>query len=188
MLDSDDTAIQKWLAAKEKLGEPNEAKDNDYDAPLLDNKPTVSEPRDVADLDDLDHDEGERRDYLAPLPVLGEGKGSYASSSAGTPPARRRRTRRVKSVSCPTPGSLFGENFPIDEVYIKAHSQDHVETMEMAVEVSDIVNTPADEEAGGVGATTTTTLRRRRHKTVSCPPHMLFLEAERHMNANYFFG
>mmetsp|Transcript_2985 Transcript_2985/g.6424 ORF Transcript_2985/g.6424 Transcript_2985/m.6424 type:complete len:102 (-) Transcript_2985:297-602(-) len=30
--------------------------------------------------------------------------------------------------------------------------------------------------------------RRRRKKTVSCPAHMLFNEADRHVASNYFFG
>lgn len=201
MLDSDDTAIQNWLAAKEKLGEPDDdgGHNNDvYDAPVLEPKTSDAEPRDVTDLIDLatplPDNEDERRDSLTPLPVLlGDGTGSYASSSA-TPP--RRRARRVKSVSCPTHGSLFGESSslfppPVEEVRIKAHAQDYVETTE--VETTEAVtdmpeySVPIDEEAPG-GAATTTLRRRRRHKTVSCPPHMLFLEAERHMNANYFFG
>lgn len=177
MLDSDDTAIQNWLTAKEKLAEHVDD-GNDYDAPLLDEKPSATEPRDVADLIDLSPGDDEHLDYLAPLPVMGDGTGSYGSSTA-TPP--RRRTRRVKSVSCPTGGSLFGENFPIEEVRIKAHSQDYVETTETPV----VSETIPDEEAG---ATSTLRRRRRRQKTVSCPPHMLFQEAERHMNANYFFG
>jgi hypothetical protein len=183
MLDSDETAIQNWLAAKEKLAEP-EDDDHHYDAPLLQTKPVDTEPLDVADLINLSHDEDEHRDSLAPLPVLGDGSGSYASSVST--PRRRTRPRRVKSVSCPTSGSLFGETFPIEEVCIRAHAPDHVEVEATIEEEALPTNVAADEEVGGT--TTTPTLRRRRKKTVSCPPHMLFSEAERHMNANYFFG
>lgn len=62
MLDSDETAIQNWLAAKEKLAE--QESDQDYDASLVEDKARDSKPRDVADLLDLSpHDDEHRGSY-----------------------------------------------------------------------------------------------------------------------------
>ena len=194
MLDSDESTIQAWLAAKAKLHDH----DADADVDELDQKapPKFDEgPQDVADLIQLESDavdeEGEHRDQLTPLPTMRDSISSH-SGSGGRPVRRRTGARRVRSVSCPTHGSLFDsdETFPIDEVRIRAHGQDYVETTVTAttpVVVEDTVPPSPDVETGA-NLPPTTTLRRRRQKTVSCPPHMLFMEAERHVNANYFFG
>ena len=173
MLDSDETAIQNWLASKAKLEERE-----DYHIDSTDKMKLGEEPMEVADLIVLEEEE-EDRDQITPLPAIGEGTSGEMIGGSSQPPRRR---RRVKAVSCPTGGSLFGEEpFPMEEIRIKAHPQDYVEASEpVPAETETIVDVV---EAGAA-----TLRRRRRQRTVSCPPHMLFTEAERHVNQNYFFG
>jgi hypothetical protein len=167
MLDSDESTIQNWLAAKQKLAE-----NENCHAETLPEKTEVDRTMHVADLINL---EDEDRDQVTPLPNTGDGASQGSCVEGKGPPQHR---RRVKSVSCPTNGSLFGDDeYPL-EIRIRAHEHDHVETSEPTPEP---IPDP-DVEAGP------TTLRRRRQKTISCPPHMLFMEAEKHVNANYFFG
>lgn len=185
MLDSDDATIEAWLRAKHKQLEA----EVHASAPCVDMEENV---KDHHHLDEHEHDHDEHdevRDTLSPLPH-GRRHG--------------KEKRRHKSVSCPTTGSMFGDLLDNNDdgpvVRIKAYGRDRVETTtteETTVVTSSpqtqpgvIETTVADLEAGVIaeGARATTTLRRRRHKTVSCPPHMLFMEAERHVNANYFFG
>mmetsp|Transcript_17354 Transcript_17354/g.32388 ORF Transcript_17354/g.32388 Transcript_17354/m.32388 type:complete len:653 (+) Transcript_17354:673-2631(+) len=158
MLDSDDETVQAWLHAKEKLVE-------EMDEDVVHQQEEIERV-----VDDEEH-----RDTLSPLPSTGDG--TYATSRRRTGPRNR------KTVSCPTSGSMFGEPtldlMPV--IRIKAHDQDYVETTETITAPEE---TSIDPEMGGDVAT----LRRRRQKTVSCPPHMLFMEAERHLNASYFFG
>jgi hypothetical protein len=107
--------------------------------------------------------EEEQVDQVTPLPDIAEER------------SKRRRTRR-KVVSCP-PHMLFAE---VPEAVTEVDISTIIEEVEQEEEKA-----AKDEEAG---VTEEQPRLRRRTKSVSCPPHMLFREAERHVASNYFFG
>lgn len=111
----------------------------------------------------------ERADQATPLPDI-------ASAAA----SRRRRTRR-KTVSCP-PHMLFAE-VPMEVAQVEISTIIEEEREEEPEEEEE----SKEEEAVEV---VTEQLRRRksRKKSLSCPPHMLFREAEKQVASNYFFG
>ena len=109
----------------------------------------------------VEHEE-EHADQATPLPDI------------ATARSKRHRTRR-KVVSCP-PHMLFAEvplavtDVGISTIIEEEHEEFHEETK---------------AEEGGV---TQPRRRKTRTKSLSCPPHMLFREAERQVASNYFFG
>ena len=130
---------------------------------------TVGLPiQDITDPEDVnEHDQEEIQDLVPPLPSE-TGAFKHVSNNNSKANKRKPHRNRKKSVSCPS-GALFVVPPPV--VLEQAHSD------------SGESSTVASAEEGE-----SRPLRRRRVKSLSCPTHQLFAEAERHMASNYFFG
>ena len=85
------------------------------------------------------------------------------------PASTSRRPGRTKAMSCPN-DMLFAE-IPMVTAVVTTLSQ-----------------VPEDETVEDTTGVPRQRRRGTRTKTMSCPAHMLFAEANRHSQANYFFG
>lgn len=158
MIDSDDATIKAWLVAHPEEMTTEEASQH---APLLPVKDVDDEDKQAKPVQEEQVEHPEQVDQVTPLPDIAEER------------SKRRRTRR-KVVSCP-PHMLFAE---VPEAVTQVDISTIIEEVEQEEEAA------KDEEAG----VTEQPRLRRRTKSLSCPPHMLFREAERHVASNYFFG
>ena len=179
MIDSDEETVKKWFAAKaiaEKhvLFSDHDGEDEGGDADVDIENQTIGVDND--DKPDREEKLPERHQEEAELEdsdlVLGLPTKSDLNPSKRT---EQRRRKRKKSISCPE-NMLFVEPPLIDD----AHDTDGASDETSSAYSSD------DDAVVLLGERMK--MRRRRKKTLSCPPHMLFAEAERHLNENYFFG
>lgn len=164
MIDTDDETVKAWLTTHGEVRTPSDSEEKPDDEEMQ-QQPSAETETDVAGLSEAEEHVGEEYDQVSPLPDTG------ASLKQRT--ARRRR--RKKSLSCPTP-HLFFADVPYSATDIDIgviHEETHPEQEEP----------PAAE-----GERLHHHHHPHRRKSVSCPPHMLFAEAERQVASNYFFG
>ena len=186
LIDGDDEAIIRWLKEITAKTTPQESSSDKGDSeddealqipsPIGGDSVKVPEAEAEASVtahslgmnEDMDVDEyqehlnNEQHDLVPPLP----------SETGALPKTRRRpRTKRAKSVSCPS-GALFAVPPP---VVLEQHASFEADS-----------STVDSEE--NAAAAVAPLLHRRRVKSLSCPTHQLFAEAERHIASNYFFG
>lgn len=117
-------------------------------------------------------DESEEEDNNEDLDQLGPLPGEKGTDSVDKERQRRRKNRK-KSISCPT-------NMLFSEAALSAASNLDGSVTEEESNFSDEGSSPLTSAAAARS--------RRRQKSLSCPPHMLFAEAERQIASNYFFG
>ena len=204
MMDGDDQQVMKWLADHrddddeeeedaEGDAEDKKTKKMDKDPPHVTfaaESATGDEPQQQhqkgtnGDGGGDDIEAGQTRlelDLAVPLPA------SALDSTTKKP----RRTRK-KSVSCPSPHLFFSEIHPYEsppEIALAVVPEeeessapfDRTTNEEKAVDDFDIVS-PSSQAAQQPRP------RRRRSKALSCPTHILYKEADRHIAENYFFG
>ena len=207
MVDSDDAAIKKWLAAhhdddddcfddedvirtKEDHDEKGErddkgtklshhvGEDNEFFVKDIIEGP-VDKDKDTIDIENG----GEELDQWHPLPPEEE--------TRNREPRRRRRNRK-KSLSCPTTHLLFSET-PHGFVKPEIALTDHVvlgsaNSTVTQSEEGDIVNGEGGIQVEQTAAVIPRPRHTRRAKSLSCPTHLLYAEADRHVAENYFFG
>ena len=146
-----------------------------------------------------DHKDEEHRDESVDV-VLGLPTDQDLSKEVRR--SQRRRNTRKKSVSCPE-NMLFVEALEAikeEGATTTAAGESQDQHIKQDDDQSTATSSTTDDGiVAGVGAGATVgvvpleeriTMRRRRRKsqTLSCPAHMLFAEADRHLNSNYFFG
>ena len=188
MLDSDDATIRKWLIANGEA-EDTEGKGKDEGG-----------DEGAEEGPDRTHHLGEKEEFavvethVQPSPVeTGEEKEDQVDMEAldlvhplpsGVMPprrARRKKGARKKSLSCPSPHLFFSEEGAFGGT---------PPSIGLAVVHEESETTRSDEEDAGLAVMPPTVRRRRprRTKTLSCPTHLLFAEADRQIAENYFFG
>ena len=167
LLDADDATVAAWLAVRVLP-----AKEEENEAATSDNAKLLTKEA-----------ENENNEGLT-KPIAGD-----------APSERERRkyrhSRRVKSSSCP-PGMLFAPP-PLTVIPETIHEDEELgaETEKLSGEAQEeLPGAAVLTGAADLGEQAHPTIRQRRArvKSVSCPPHMLFQEAERHVASNYFFG
>jgi len=162
MIDTDEDTVKKWLAKKKDLEQKEKELRENSDEENQDEKPDANHHED----EDV---KKETNDFVGILPSVDE-IGSAAIR-------REKRANRRKSISCPSSSALessFFENNLADR--FEPSSFDGLSS-NSDTDTNDIPDDPIQVRR-----------RRRKKKTLSCPPHMLFAEAERQVNKNYFFG
>lgn len=188
MIDSDDETIKKWLMAHHVEKEVKEGgKEESAHGPPKDEEEEEggAGPPPALDDDDIEMQRQkeqaqleEAHDIAMPLPTSTQ--------------RQSRRKRRTKAVSCP-PHMLFAE-VPFSATEIGVSVMEQVESKSATSDSEDSSNLPSPtpfslQESQVLDLDHPHARRRRgRSKAVSCPPHMLFAEAERHLASNYFFG
>lgn len=177
MLDSDDDTIKKFLDAQYVTDKPGSFVTSEMKKESMPDEEMHQEtPHEDEDHEEEDHEE-EHMDLHMPLPDTSR---------------QARHARRKKTVSCP-PHMLFAE-VPLSATSVDIQapmsttepmSQAALETESSTSEVSSVDGTTLPS-----GAEERPRHRRKKKhiKSVSCPPHFLFKEAERHVAKNYFFG
>jgi len=163
MIDGDDDAIMKWLAENKDDGEAAGEKEEEGSV--------VDETRHVT-FDIVEADIEEQRETETE-----EG----GAQDEEEPQERQSRRKRRKAMSCPSPHLFFAEvpyaAAPEIALAVVPEEQPHPSS-----------TAQSDEEY--IAPTAPPQLRRRprRTKTMSCPTHLLYNEADRHIAENYFFG
>lgn len=186
MLDSDAVTIRKWLEANGEVeGTEGKEEGGDDDADKSPDKTHhLGEMEEFAVVQTLveklpvetgeekeDQIDMEALDLVHPLP-----SGETLPRSA-----RRKKGARKKSMSCPSPHLFFSE----EDAFGGSPP-----SIGLAVVHEESEMARSDEEDAMAGMVPPTLRRRRPHrtKTLSCPTHLLFAEADRHVADNYFFG
>jgi len=169
MIDGDDAEIKKWLAEHgNEEGEPDETH-HPGEADEFNVAAAVHEPTEPVSFQKEDVELGEEHDLALPLP---DDEATVKKS---------RRVRRKKALSCPSPHLFFaeipyGDAPSIGLAVVHEEVPSHSETSSRS-EDPEVVATPLGPRR-----------RSRRTKTMSCPTHLLFAEADRQIKDNYFFG
>lgn len=164
MIDGDDDAIMKWLAENRDDGEAGEKEE---EGAVVDETRHVTFDIVEADIEEqrqTETEEGGAQDEEEPIVVQKR---------------QSRRRDRKKAMSCPSPHLFFAE-----VPYAAAPE------IALAVVPEEQPHPSAQSDEEYIASTATTQLRRRprRTKTMSCPTHLLYKEADRQMAENYFFG
>jgi hypothetical protein len=165
MVDGEDEDVKRWFS-KLRLDETHH-KIEDLHEEEEEEPHDESEPHDEGEEPHSDHGE-EARDKLTPLPDL---IASADEEEAKKPYVRKKRR---KSVSAPS-HMLFAEV-----------SVPSATPPDIGLAIVDQQKKPPVEDIPPFQGERRP--RQRRSKSVSCPPHMLFAEANKHLDSQYFFG
>jgi hypothetical protein len=175
MIDTDERTVKKWLAAKTAAEKQVSFSDDEAEGRNDNDKDIENQRMDVGDGDDRDQNElGQPKDDESNDLVLG-----LPTKTDLNPTKRSERRKRKKSLSCPESSLLFSE--PASRIL-----GNDTDTDGTSVDETSSAYSSDDEPVVPLGERMR--MRRRRKKSLSCPPHMLFAEADRHLNNNYFFG
>lgn len=160
MIDSDDETVIAWLAARKEATKAPEPFESDEEM--------QQESDGIVQGSRVSADEAEQeseKDQVTPLPTE-----EYMKHR------QERRKNRKKSISCPN-NLLFSDAALAAAAAVAANET-------AAEDTADEDSNASDDGFHMV----TVRPRRRRKKTISCPAHTLFAEAENHVSSNYFFG
>ena len=197
MIDSDEETVRKYLKKKEAI-KKRMAKDEEMGGKKLDDddddvdkrgatSKTVDHTTTTTDNDGGSNEEDDGNDVVLGLPT---------TQDMNKEKRNQRRRNRKKSISCPE-NMLFVE--ALEAVQEEVEAAEAAAATDGTLLADDHSETTGSESASDDGLAAVggivpleerITMRRRtrRSKTLSCPTHMLFAEADRHMNSNYFFG
>jgi len=172
MIDSDDATVKKYLEAK-AAAQDELAKEEDLAS-------------DDADIENqrIGTEDGKQGDNLQTGNGTAEGLdhdlvlGLPSQTDLSPEKRKEKRQKRKKSVPCPA-GLLFEEALATAAAATPDTATDD-DTSSACSSIDDAHIVPLGERMQ--------MRRRRRKKSLSCPTHTLFQEAERHVNNNYFFG
>jgi len=166
VIDSSDKTVMKYL--EKKLAEEKGVVDTEA--------PVDKDNNNNDDDNNIDQSPEDANDFVSALP-------SKDDTDIGRRRQERRRNRK-KTLSCPQ-NLFFPETGTFGSTAVNQNQEDVV------TEEDDSVQSSEDEADLAPLPTMTMPLRggrRKKTKTLSCPTHMLFKEANKNVNENYFFG
>ncbi|CAB9504981.1 Electroneutral sodium bicarbonate exchanger 1 [Seminavis robusta] len=169
MIDSDEATVRKWLARKKAETEKHVSFDEDD---VEKQQGAIAE--DANDEGDSSRKDGDQEhdDVILGLPTKQD----------LDPSKRTERRQRRKSLSCPEHSLFFSSEMDLEDADADAATDDGTSMDEGSSYASE------DDAVPVVPLGERIRMRGRRRKSLSCPPHQLFNEAERYLNKNYFFG